>query len=125
MPQLTPDKVVPLAPAQLYVANTAKPGSARAALHQHYADKLKVIPTLTRALVSNQTNKNAPFYRWFKYREGFSSELVSFLLAQFKPRHRRTPRVLDPFAGAGTTLTTATKNGWQATGIELLPVGAA
>lgn len=99
--------------------------SARNDLHRRYADKLKVNPTLTRSLVSFQANKNTPFYRWFKYREGFSTELVRHFLKLFKPSHSRTPRILDPFAGAGTTLTTATKEGWQATGIELLPVGAA
>ncbi len=109
--------------------NITRRGNARDALFERYADKLKVIPALTRSLVSNQANKNAPFYRWFKYREGFSSELVRHFLSHFKPQPESvsvtaTPRVLDPFAGAGTTLTTATKNGWQATGIELLPIGA-
>lgn len=32
---------------------------------------------------------------------------------------------MDPFAGVGTTLTTAAEVGYQATGIELLPVGVA
>jgi len=31
--------------------------------------------------------------------------------------------LLDPFAGIGTALTTATKKGWYAVGIELLPIG--
>jgi SAM-dependent methyltransferase len=110
---------------QFATGNTVRRGSARDVLFDRYADKLKVIPALTRALVSNQTNKSAPFYRWFKYREGFSSELVRQFLSQFKPKREGIPRVLDPFAGSGTTLTTATKNGWQSTGIELLPVGAA
>ncbi len=95
----------------------------RDALYQRYADTLEVVPLLTRSLVSFQANKNTPFYRWFKYREGFSSELVQHFLSLFKPERKRVPRVLDPFAGAGTTLTTSTKAGWQATGIELLPVG--
>lgn len=103
----------------------ARRGNERDALFERYADKLRVIPALTRSLVSYQANKNAPFYRWFKYREGFSSELVRYFLAHFKPQNKDMPRVLDPFAGMGTTLTTATKAGWQATGIELLPVGAA
>lgn len=120
--QLTLEQFAP-APT-LVAASATRRGSARDALHQRYADKLKVIPALTRSLVSFQANKNAPFYRWFKYREGFSSELVRYFLGYFKTQHNRAPRVLDPFAGAGTTLTTSTKSGWQATGIELLPVGA-
>lgn len=110
---------------QCNAGNVARRGNARDALLERYADKLKVVPSLTRSLVSNQANKIAPFYRWFKYREGFSSELVRYFLSHFKPQQRDAPRVLDPFAGAGTTLTTATKHGWQATGIELLPVGTA
>lgn len=113
------------APTTAGVARVVRLNSKRDALYQHYADKLEVIPALTRSLVSFQANKNAPFYRWFKYREGFSSELVRYFLGHFTPAHGRIPHVLDPFAGAGTTLTTSTKHGWQATGIELLPVGAA
>jgi SAM-dependent methyltransferase len=100
--------------------------SARAALARRYADKLITVPALTRSLVSFQANKSTPFYRWFRYREGFSSELVRYILARFQPASGSdAPRILDPFAGAGTTLTTSTKAGWQATGIELLPVGTA
>ncbi|HHL40634.1 MAG TPA: site-specific DNA-methyltransferase [Deltaproteobacteria bacterium] len=97
----------------------------RAVLYQKFADKLIVNPELTRALVSYQANKSAPFYRWLKYKEAFSSELVKYVLDRFRPNAGRTPRVLDPFAGAGTTLTTSSKEGWKATGIELLPIGIA
>jgi hypothetical protein len=46
-------------------------------------------------------------------------------LRSYSPLTSPIPRILDPFAGAGTTLTTATRAGWEATGIELLPVGTA
>lgn len=97
----------------------------RLALYRAFADKLSLNPDLDRSLVSFQANKSTPFYRWFKYKEAFSSEFVRYILRNFKPFTDLTPRVLDPFAGAGTTLTAATKEGWQATGIELLPVGTA
>lgn len=97
----------------------------RTALYKRYSDRLIEKPDLTRALVSFQANKKAPFYRWLKYKEGFSSEFVLYCLEKFRPRIPSTPRILDPFAGAGTTLTTATRAGWRATGIELLPVGTA
>lgn len=93
-------------------------------LLRKYADKLTVNQELSRALVSNQANKTIPFYRWLKYKEAFSSKLVRFFTTEFRP-DKNNPRILDPFAGAGTTLTTATKEGWHATGVELLPVGIA
>ncbi len=106
-----------------FVQEVVAVGSERARLYQRYADRLQVNPALNRALVSFQANKATPFYRWLKYKEGFSSAFVSFMLDRFRPFGATSPAVLDPFAGSGATLTTATKAGWRATGIELLPVG--
>lgn len=53
-----------------------------------------------------------------KYKEGFSTALVNYLLDEQNPAH-----VLDPFAGTGTTVLTAAGRGLQATGIEIMPVG--
>jgi hypothetical protein len=115
---IPPEKIVPR-------HNGAATGIERAALTQRFAHTLVVNPDLSRALVSFQANKTTPFYRWFKYKEGFSSQFVSYVIERFRPARRFAPRLLDPFAGAGTTLTTATRAGWHATGIELLPVGTA
>jgi Tfp pilus assembly protein PilZ len=97
----------------------------RERLYAKYADRLSVNPDLTRSLVSFQANNNLPVYRWLKYKEGFSAELVRYCLAY---RQRSTPvpgTLLDPFAGTGTALVTAAESGWEASGIELLPVGVA
>lgn len=69
--------------------------------------------------MSYQANKTRPYYRWFKYKEGFSAELVEFLLE----REPSQGVMLDPFAGSGAALFAAHEVGWRAQGIELLPVG--
>jgi len=94
-------------------------------LLRRYSDKIFLNHELSRSLVSFQANKKIPFYRWFKYKEAFSSELVLYFLDRFHPGPIAIPRALDPFAGAGTTLTAAAKSGWHATGIEILPIAAA
>ncbi|MEH1854644.1 MAG: site-specific DNA-methyltransferase [Nostoc sp.] len=84
--------------------------------------KLKIIHNscLDRTLVSYQGNKQTPFSSWFKYREGFSERLVTYLLQTFKPE---AGVLIDPFSGVGSSLFAASALGWQTTGIELLPVG--
>jgi DNA modification methylase len=91
-------------------------------LRDHYNNKMIINAELTRSVVSFQANKNIPFYRWLKYKEAFSYELVKYITNKFRP-DKPKPLILDPFAGIGTALTTATKYGWHAVGIELLPVG--
>src|SRR6476619_6685404 len=91
----------------------------RNALLVRFEDKIKLNPALNRQLVSYQANKETPFYRWFKYREGFTSHLVQYLLDTIHP----TPgQLLDPFAGSGAALFAATSMGWSTQGIEVLPV---
>jgi len=96
---------------------------ARLALFDRYADKICENSDLDRTLISFQANKRTPFYRWFKYKEAFSSEFIQYILNNFRQNDIEFPHVLDPFSGAGTALTTAAKLGWRATGIELLPLG--
>lgn len=92
----------------------------RQKLYQRFADSLETAYHLSRKVVSFQANKEEPVYRWFKYKEGFSSHLVKCILTEYSPK---PGRVLDPFAGAGTTLFAGQELGWQSYGIELLPVG--
>ena len=93
----------------------------RELLYEKFKDRILHNPLLDRTLVSFQANKHAPFYSWFKYKEGFSQRLVAYLLENLWPH---PPGVLlDPFAGAGTALFAAQLSGWQTKGIEVLPVG--
>lgn len=75
---------------------------------------------LNRKVVSFQANKDEPIYRWFKYKEGFSSALVKYFLTEFGGN---PGKLLDPFAGAGTTLFAGQELGWKSYGVEILPVG--
>ncbi len=89
-------------------------------LLQHFHDRLLVKSSLTRQLVSFQANKIKASYRWFKYKEAFSASLVEYLLKEYGIV---SGKVLDPFAGIGTTLFATSDIGINADGIELLPIG--
>ena len=89
-------------------------------LEARFVHKLSVQPSLTRALVSFQANKNRVAYRWYKYKEAFSASLVENLLQQYGVSQGA---ILDPFAGSGTALFAARALGLDAEGVELLPIG--
>ena len=92
--------------------------AARQALNDRFADRIASDPEFTRRTVSYQGNRQVPGLRWMKYKEGFSRELVDYLLDEYEPE-----RVLDPFVGIGTTALIAAGRGIRATGIEIMPVG--
>ena len=93
----------------------------REKLLNRFQNKLETAYHLNRQVVSFQANKSQPIYRWFKYKEGFSSTLVKYFLEKYS---KKTGKLLDPFAGVGTTLFAGQELGWESYGIELLPVGA-
>ena len=90
-------------------------------LFEKYENKIVVDENLTRQLVSFQANKKAPYYRWYKYKEGFSSDLVNYYINWFGEKEVET--ILDPFAGSGATLFASSERNIESTGIELLPIG--
>jgi len=90
-------------------------------LSGQFQDKFLVEPSLTRQVVSFQANKRRAGFRWYKYKEAFSASLVEYLLSRYGIV---SGRVLDPFAGMGTTLFAASASGLDADGIELLPIGS-
>lgn len=89
-------------------------------LEAKYKKLLKVNHDLNRTLVSFQANKRQSGYRWYKFKEGYSSALVSYYLNQLGIQ---SGKVLDPFAGSGTSLFASAERGINTVGLELLPIG--
>ena len=89
-------------------------------LIKYFPDTFVVDNALTRRLVSFQANKARTYYRWYKYKEAFSADLVEYLFRKYEVVKGK---ILDPFAGAGTALFVCSSLGYHAEGIELLPIG--
>jgi len=73
-----------------------------------------------RQLVTYVPNKKFPVYNWFKYKEGFSRQLVYNILRKWEID--RKDIVFDPFAGCGTTLLACKEFGYKAIGLDILPI---
>ena len=91
-----------------------------AELALRFKNRLLVESSLSRQLVSFQANKARAGYRWYKYKEAFSAALIEYLISRYQIHEGK---ILDPFAGSGTTLFVASNLGLSAEGIELLPIG--
>ena len=66
-------------------------------------------------------NKTQPVHRWVPWIAGFSKDFVAGAMDRFLPSKGR---VLDPFAGVGTTLLEAVLAGHDAVGFEINPYAA-
>lgn len=94
--------------------------SGRMELSRRFADRLSCSHRYSRKTLSYQGNRGVPGFRWMKYKEGFSREFVANTI-----RDESASAVLDPFAGICTTPLVAAGLGFEATGIEIMPVGIA
>ncbi len=63
--------------------------------------------------------KGKPIHRWCVFPHSFTDELVSSLIDEWELNSE--DKILDPFAGAGTTILTAKEKGIPATGYDLSP----
>ncbi len=61
-----------------------------------------------------------PIHRWYVFPHSFTSELVHALISDWGLTSK--DHILDPFAGAGTTLLAAKEKGVSATGYDLSPL---
>lgn len=55
-------------------------------------------------------NKTQPIHGWFTYKEGFSSDLLTWVCKEQGVSLDSVKRILDPFAGVGTSLLSAQIN---------------
>lgn len=76
-----------------------------------------------KGMLTFNDNLEEPIHRWYSYKEGYSCRLVDHIIKQY-PLPARYPVILDPFAGAGTTLLVAQDHGLPSIGIELNPFAA-
>lgn len=81
--------------------------SAQIELQQHYLRlqtgfAVKEVAQYKTLVVPNG-NASAPVHRWFHLKEAFSSDLLAQVVADTQLDSEPSPRVLDPFAGVGTT----------------------
>lgn len=68
-------------------------------------------------LVSYSPTSKLPIHRWFKYREGYSVNLIDYIIEE-----RKEKVVLDPFCGSGTSLLSSKLHNVESTGIDINPV---
>lgn len=68
-------------------------------------------------------NMTLPIHRWYRYTAGFSSEWVKNVVLEYIRKEKKQDiRVLDPFAGSGTTLLACDEIGVSSVGYESQPL---
>lgn len=70
---------------------------------------------------SSAANKELSVHRWSNWIAGFSGDFVRSAIRQYLPFPRPDSLILDPFAGVGTTLFEAFREGIDSVGFEINP----
>lgn len=115
----------------LIPSNTKKPNDGRYKRMKAYYDKFVNLEDKYRVIYPESANAtytsllnysddlNKPFQRWYRYKEGFSVELVEQLIREYSKHKERI--ILDPFSGSGSTLLAANDMGYSGVGFEVNP----
>jgi len=75
--------------------------------------------------IQSTNNAKEPIHRWAPYIQGFSASFVKDTLFRYRDVYSGNSegfRVHDPFAGCGTVLVEAKRNGVSSSGTELNPL---
>ena len=72
-----------------------------------------------KSLMNYSDDLEKPFQRWYRYKEGFSVDLVKNLIKEFS--RNSSGIILDPFVGSGTTFIAASELGFKSIGFEVNP----
>lgn len=93
-------------------------------MYKLYEEKFNVIyPESSNAtyvsLMNYSDEMDKPFQRWYRYKEGYSTELVQAIIKEYNTNPEGI--ILDPFMGSGTTLLAASKLGLKSIGFEVNP----
>lgn len=76
-----------------------------------------------RKLVTFQKNKEGiPIHNWYKYTQGFSADLIEYLLDEMGIKRNKETKVFDPFVGSGTTLLSCKYLGIHSFGVDISPL---
>jgi hypothetical protein len=73
-------------------------------------------------LVVASGNDSHPIHRWFRFKEGFSADLLETLISSLDIPRGPEQVLLDPFCGSGTTLLSASnlrEKGWNFVGVGI------
>lgn len=115
----------------LIPSDTKKPEDGRYKRMKTYYDKITDLERKYRVIYPESDNAtytsllnysddlNKPFQRWYRYKEGFSVDLVEQLIKEYS-KHKKG-RILDPFSGSGSTLLAANNMGYSGVGFEVNP----
>lgn len=77
--------------------------------------------SLTNRSGSFVDNMSLPIHRWFRYSAGFSANWVRSLIQERTKRGLEINKILDPFAGVGTTMIAAAAENKASVGFEPHP----